>query len=1239
MENVEPRRLMSGVSTAAAKMAINDAIARVTNRNLYSDYDLNVTRQWAVRTSPTTNLTALATKLGASKVEPSGILADVFIASFSRAKLDRLGGDAVAQKVSSIVGEDASWPIVARQQSKRGIPDDTLFGNQWHLRNTGQSGGTAGYDTNITGVWDTYTGAGVQIGIVDDGLDYNHVDLSPNYRSDLSYDYWTGDNNPLPGAGDDHGTAVAGVAAARGNNGIGVSGSAPQAQLAGLRTIVGATTDTQEANSMSHQRNVIDIYSNSWGPFDNGSIVEAPGPLTLAAFVQDVTIGRGGLGNIITWAGGNGLDSGDDSNFDGYANSRYVVAVGAIDHDGIQSWYSEPGANLLVAAYSNGDVSGITTTDRVGTNGYSTTDYTNDFGGTSSATPLVSGVVALMLQANPNLTWRDVHAILAKSAEKVDPSDTDWINNGAGLHVNHKYGFGGIDAQAAVNLALTWTNLAPEVSATSGTLTVNAAIPNNNATGISRTFTVADAIKLETIEVVFSANHFARGEMKVVLTSPSGTQSVLASERPDTNANLTNWTFSSRRHLDEDARGTWTLRVIDDSGTATGTWGNWKLNLYGTAIATTPTVNGTVYTDANGNGARDGTDAGLAGATVWVDLDLDTVLDAGEPSVVTTANGNYTFSNLALGTNTVRIVAPAGKYVTDGASGKSFTLTAGANTANNVLFGTTAPATSGIVFNDTDADGVFDAGETGRSGVTVYADLDNDTTFDAGEPSAITDASGAYRVENLPVGSASSIRVVAPAGNRLTGPAVAGFNVTPTLAALVPAGQNVGATTTILLAGRAFDDQNFDNAFTPGEPGLPGARVFLDANNNGIYDNTTYDVAQNTALTLPDNTTRTSTLVVSGTGATVNALSVRVNITHSWVGDLSVTLISPAGTRITLTDGNGGERNGFNVTFNTTATTSPASWSGTDGAAITGTYRPIGNLASLNGQSLDGTWSLEIIDSFSGDTGTLTSWSLFGSSVETSRLTAADGTYAFDALPATTYRVRQVAPAAPYQLAAVSASGNTVVAASGTTHPNLNFVNINTTAPTFNTGAYERDAATPRITLIFTSPVLIDPSDLVLQTQDGLTTIPSTDLAVAYDGGTNTATVSYIAHPSGILPNAKYRLTVTTGVTSPGGAPLAASGEVLFNVLAGDADNSGTVDFNDLLTLAQNYNQSPKVFSEGNFDYSANGLVDFNDLLTLAQNYNTSLLSMSAASAFAGPASLKGPASRTRQTPTELVLV
>ncbi len=488
----------------------------------------------------------------------------------------------------------------ARQQLSR-VPTDPQYPNQWHLNNTGQFGGTAGEDVNIVDAWNGgIDGTGVQIGIVDDGLEYTHPDLSPNARTDIDWDYNFNDADPFPGSGDWHGTAVGGVAAAADDGAKCGVGAAYNAQLAGLRLISAGTTDTQEANALSHQRAEIDIYSNSWGPSDSGSVLEAPGGLTLAALADNVINGRGGLGNIYTWAAGNGRANNDDAGADGYASSRFVIAVSATDLNGIVSWYSERGSAILVNSPSNGDTVGITTTDRTGSNGYgglADPDCTNDFGGTSSATPLVAGVIALMLDANPNLTWRDVMHILVNTSDKNDPSSAGWTVNAAG-HDFHRdyYGFGRVDASEAVTVAQSWTNVSAQLSHVAAMVSPNVTIPDNNTTGVSSTVSVTSPSfsALEHVEVLINISHTSRGQLQVELVSPSGTVSRLMANRPDTGDNFTNWLFMSVQFWDENPAGTWTLRVKDLASGTTGVLQDWQLRLYGRNTAPTPTPTPTI---------------------------------------------------------------------------------------------------------------------------------------------------------------------------------------------------------------------------------------------------------------------------------------------------------------------------------------------------------------------------------------------------------------------------------------------------------------------------------------------------------------------------------------------------------------------------------------------------------------------------------------------------------------------
>ncbi|MDW8349745.1 MAG: S8 family serine peptidase [Verrucomicrobiae bacterium] len=493
--------------------------------------------------------------------------------------------------------------LLARIAKKKALPNDPLVSQQWHIKNTGSSGAVAGMDANVENVWGTFGGSGtrgqgIRIGIVDDGVQYTHPDISPNYDTATDYDW--NDATPNDAApdvtADFHGTACAGVAAARGHNSTGVTGVAPEATLVGLRLLGDFFDDLDTANAINYLINsgatTIPIKSNSWGPDDDGQTKEAPGPLTQAAFQNAVTNGRGGKGTILVWAAGNGGGpEQDNSNYDGFANSIYTIAVAAMSDQGKRASYSERGANLVVTAPSSSSGRpGIVTTDLVGNNGYnyagvigelSDRSYTNDFGGTSSATPVVSGVCALILQTNPNLGWRDVQEILMKTATKNDPSDPEWITNAAGFNFNHNYGAGLVNAQAAVALAATWTNLPPATSQTASNSTTGS-IPDNSTTGITRTFTLPTNLRVEHVTVTVNITHARRGQLAIELISPQGTISRLAEKHSDTNPNYTNWTFMTVRNWGENSIGTWTLIVKDLTAGITGTFQNATLTIYGT---------------------------------------------------------------------------------------------------------------------------------------------------------------------------------------------------------------------------------------------------------------------------------------------------------------------------------------------------------------------------------------------------------------------------------------------------------------------------------------------------------------------------------------------------------------------------------------------------------------------------------------------------------------------------------
>jgi len=514
-----------------------------------------------------------------------------------------------AEDIKSVPGVKSVEPQIAVEMQKRDVPNDPLFPQQWHLENSGQNGGTAGVDVNVVSVWDTYKGNNVVIGIVDDGLEGTHEDLAPGYLGSLGYDFNDNDSDPSPvlADGDFHGTSCAGVAAARGFNSVGVSGVAPLASLAGLRLLGGAITDLQIGNSVAHQKNAIHIKSNSWGP--PALTLSGPGTVTRAAMLDAVTNGRNGRGTVMLWAGGNDAGANDNVNYDGYANSVYVIGVGAIDDQGKQASYSEPGACLLVVAPSNSaSRQGITTTDITGAAGYNSAEdaasgpadvnYTAGFGGTSSATPAVAGVVALMLQANSSLTWRDVKNILVRTARQNDPGDADWTVNGAGLSFNDKYGAGLVDAAAAVDMARTAPRLDLMREASFPATGLPIPIPENDPVGITVNIPVSTNIRsLENVVLVFSANHTYRGDLVITLTSPFGTESVLATTRGDGDNNYVSWPFMTVKNWGEDPNGTWKLKVSDELGIDIGTLTGATLVLYGTSSSSGGVGGGPVGSD------------------------------------------------------------------------------------------------------------------------------------------------------------------------------------------------------------------------------------------------------------------------------------------------------------------------------------------------------------------------------------------------------------------------------------------------------------------------------------------------------------------------------------------------------------------------------------------------------------------------------------------------------------------
>lgn len=489
----------------------------------------------------------------------------------------------IAAKLQSRDEIEVAEPDLSFKISLKYVPADPLYRDQWHLRNRGdQTGLRAGADVKAEGAWDYTRGArDVIVCVMDDGFDLNHPDFDAAEKVVAPRDFGDNDFAPHPaGADDNHGTACAGVALAE-ENGTGIVGLAPGCAFMPVRTS-GWISDDAIVDLFRHAiDHHADVISCSWsaGAWNFPLSAKMRGIIHRAA-----TQGRrNNNGCVILFAAGN-----ENRPLDGEKNGRVshqgfalhpdVIAVGASNSRDERSSYSNFGPELTLCAPSSGSPGrGVVTTDRRGASGYASGDYTFGFGGTSSATPLAAGLAGLLLSVNPDLTAAEVKQILTDTADKIDPADGEYDEDGH----SPWYGHGRINAQKAVALAAGDSDDDRLPDVLSMEHRVNVSIPDEGEADDVIPFPLD--VSVREIAVNVEIRHPWRGDLRVLLTSPGEDEIVLREPSGGGQDDL----VRSYRSTDEpalfapvvgaSARGEWRLQVLDRAARDVGVLVKWGL--------------------------------------------------------------------------------------------------------------------------------------------------------------------------------------------------------------------------------------------------------------------------------------------------------------------------------------------------------------------------------------------------------------------------------------------------------------------------------------------------------------------------------------------------------------------------------------------------------------------------------------------------------------------------------------
>lgn len=927
-------------------------------------------------------------------------------------------------------------------------PNDPRFGNQWHLNNTGQGGGLVDADSDLPEAWDINAGATASftIGVVDDGVTFDHPDLNlwtnPGEVAGDSIDNdnngWVDDihgwnfvsNNALANntqASDMHGTSVAGVAAASGNNAIGVTGAAYNAKVFSAKIFEGASvaTDANIAAALYYAAGrkasgvgtwkAADIVNNSWGGGGTSTAINA-------ALTWGTTQGREGVGATFLFATGNDYSTVSEPAAQS-VNIPGVIAVGATNNFGELSDYSNTGPEVDIVTPSNDTRIGylaIDTTDRVGAAGYASGDYTGTggtgFGGTSSATPLATGIATLVLSEasdlNIALSPAELRGLLRNNTDLIDGATYDPATG-----KNNDFGFGRLNAGSAVSgvgkAEISVLSPTVDLVSGSGTYAVGSVVVGQFNDYVVRVRNQGtSALNLSSLSIGAGAFSIQSGFSDSVLTvGESATFTVRFS--PGASGNFSSVVTIGSNDLDESS---FTFTI--------------------SGIGISPSIGGVFFEDWDGDGVRDAQDPGIAGRLVYLDANGNSAFDNGVVSTFsnTTASAINDFATVTSSINvsgttnfitdvnvklnithtydadlTAYLISPSGVRIQlfdqVGDNGDNFINTVFDDEASVAIAagaspfsGSFRPAQSLSVLDGVMANGNWQLeitdGYSGDTGTLNSWEI----SFSLGEQSVVSNASGGYAFVGLPNGSYTA-RTLVPVGWSASGPAGGAHLFTITSPSDSNTGRDFGSGRNNRFYGQVFNDVDSDGVFDSSESALGNRSIYIDLNGNGLLDLPASSTFTNSVpLSVPDLTTVNSTLAVAGVSGNITDVNVKVNITMTYDADLDVFLVHPDGTRIELFTDVGG--NGDNFT-NTVLDDSGATLISAGVAPFTGTFRPEGVLANLNTKTANGNWKLELSDDASGDQATLNSWELTIASGESFVMTDSNGAMAIDLAVAT----------------------------------------------------------------------------------------------------------------------------------------------------------------------------------------------------------------------------------------------